>query len=48
LPLVRGVEVLAVKICWRGLGTEVVLALWVQVEVVEVLVGDVPKVVVVM
>jgi hypothetical protein len=43
-----GVEVLAVKTCWLELSTEVVLALWVLVEVVEILVGDVPRVVVVM
>jgi hypothetical protein len=48
LPLVGGVEVLVVKTCWLELSTEVVLALWVPVEVVEILVGDVPMVVVVM
>jgi hypothetical protein len=48
LPLVGVVEVLAEETCWLVLGTEVALVLLVQVEVAEVLVGDVPKVVEVM
>jgi hypothetical protein len=45
LPLIVKVEVLVVEICWLVPSTEVVLVLWVQVEVVEVLVEDVSKVV---
>jgi hypothetical protein len=47
LPLAGEVEDLVVKTCWLELCTEAVLALWVLVEVVEILVGDVPMVVVV-
>jgi hypothetical protein len=46
LPLIGEVEDLVVKTCWLELSTEVVFALWVQVEVevVEIWVGDVPMV----
>jgi hypothetical protein len=46
LPLIEEVEDLVVKTCWLELSTEVVFALWVQVEVevVEIWVGDVPMV----
>jgi hypothetical protein len=42
LPLIVGVEVLVVKICWLVLSTEVVLVLWVLVEVADEVVEDVP------